>query len=143
MYCIRLVWSCHGYFGLTKLALFAAKVYQINMITCRYKFCGHLQVFSIFNFRFGCRSKYYRQTLVFSNFVSPEVNSLFNRHCYNILLQFIYLFVYLFIQLKSATKHVHVRHDLRSLDVDRREKAQHVICLITKDSIYSCKLGRI
>jgi len=28
-------------------------------------------------------SKYYRQTLIFSSFVSPEMNSLFNRHCYN------------------------------------------------------------
>ncbi|CAH3122133.1 unnamed protein product [Porites lobata] len=28
-------------------------------------------------------SKFYRQTLIFSSFVSPEMNSLFNRHCYN------------------------------------------------------------
>ena len=51
-----------------------------------------------------CRSKYYRQTLLFSSFVSPEMNSLFNRHCYNILLQFISLL--LFIQLfKSVIVH--------------------------------------
>lgn len=28
-------------------------------------------------------SKYYRQTLIFSSFVSPEMNSLFNRKCFN------------------------------------------------------------
>ncbi|KAK3750712.1 hypothetical protein QZH41_017266 [Actinostola sp. cb2023] len=30
-------------------------------------------------------SKLYRQTLLFSSFISPELNSLFNKHCYNIL----------------------------------------------------------
>lgn len=32
-----------------------------------------------------CRSKYYRQSLMFSSFVTPEMNSLFNKHFCNIL----------------------------------------------------------
>ena len=38
--------------------------------------CGHFQF---------CRSKYYRQSLMFSSFVTPEMNSLFNKHFCNIL----------------------------------------------------------
>ena len=121
----RMVWSCHGYFGWSNLSWCAAEVYQNGMIRCKY--FGHIQLFLSCSL-FGCRSKYYRQTVIFSSFVSPEMNSLLNRQCYNILLQFtclfVYLFIYLFVfQLKSVIKHLRHNHnwDPGSVDMCGRE----------------------
>ena len=38
-----------------------------------------------------CRSKFYRQTVLFSSFITPEINFVFNKECLNILLQFYYI----------------------------------------------------
>ena len=120
----RMVWSCHGYFGWSNLSWCAAEVYQNGMISCKY--FGHIQLFLSCSL-FGCRSKYYRQTVIFSSFVAPEMNSLLNRQCYNILLQFtclfvclfIYLFIYLFVfQLKSVIKHLRHNHNWGPGSVD-------------------------
>ena len=33
----------------------------------------------------NCRSKFYRQTLIFSSMMIPEINAVFNKHCHSIL----------------------------------------------------------
>ena len=37
----------------------------------------------VYFFVFIFRSKYYRQTILFSSFVSPEMNFIFNKECFN------------------------------------------------------------
>ena len=49
------------------------------------------------NFCFSFRSKLYRQTVILSSLVSPELNALFNKHCHNILEQSSILFIYYFV----------------------------------------------
>ena len=85
----------------TKLSWCATEVNLKGMINCKLLV---LYMFSLLFGFFGCRSKYYRQTLIFSSFVSPEMNSLFNRHCFNILLQFLWLFICLFIYSKICNQ---------------------------------------
>ena len=39
----------------------------------------------VFILMFSCRSKYYRQNLIFSDVSVPEITALFNKHCHSIL----------------------------------------------------------